>query len=84
VTREERISTVFENLTIFQSFVESEDYSFMKANQSSDPVIDEFLCDIMLRYDTIKFFQDMDVAHERTVFESQHLAQIVCDFMGYE
>ncbi len=84
MTNDEKLSAVYENLTIFREFVESEDYRHMSSIRHEDKIIDNFLTDVILRYDTIKFFQDINIMHSRVLYESQVLAQIVCDFMGFE
>ena len=75
-----------ENLSNFLDFVQSEEYKNMVILARDDPgtTVKSFISDIHLRHDTICFFQDIHETHPRAVEESQQLAQIICDFLGYE
>ncbi len=84
-TEEERLNIIHENLKILEEFLRSDDFHYMTSIRDADPTIKNFLKDIKTRIDTIKFFQEqVDVSHMRVVEESNVLASIICDYMGYE
>lgn len=75
---------VIENLEIFLSFVQSDEYEHMVKLAREDKIIKQFITNIHLRYDTITFFQDIDELHPRVFEESNVLAQLICDFLDYQ
>jgi hypothetical protein len=73
--------TIVENLNIFDEFVRSDNWTWMQANRDQ-PEIDNFLNDIMLRFDSVEFFVSTDV--QRATLESNILSSKISEFLGYK
>ena len=63
---------LIENLKIFEEFVQSEEWVQLNRIRSESRVVDEFLSDIMLMFDTVEFFTEIDP--QRAEFESNLLS----------
>lgn len=75
-------NTLQENLQIFEEFVTSSDYGQILCIAKEDHTVSNFLDDISLRYESIKFFIDIDM--QRSIEESHELASMICDYLGYD
>ena len=76
--------SLVENLEVFLDFVQSDDYMKMITLARTDEVVKDFIINIHMRHDSICFFQEIEEYHPRALLESHELAQIICDFVGYE
>ena len=84
MTEQESRTILFENMSLFEEFLESDQYQDFLQLRKEDEQIHNLLNEMATRWDTVKFFMKIKNTHPRAIQESHLLADLVVRVMGYE
>ena len=84
MTEQETRAILYENMTLFEEFLKSDQYQEFLKVRAEDEQIHNLLNEMATRWNTVKFFIEIKCTHPRAIQESHLLADLVVRVMGYE
>ena len=84
MTEEQSRTILFENMKLFEEFLESPQYQDFLRLRKDDKQIHNLLNEMAMRWETVKFFMKIKHTHPRAIHESHLLADLVVRVMDYE
>jgi len=84
MTEQQSKTIIFENMSIFEGFLESNQYQDFLELRKEDDQINNILNEMATRWETVKFFMKIKCTHPRAMQESHLLADLVIRVMEYE
>ena len=84
MTEQQSRTIIFENMSLFEEFLESDQYQDFLQLRKEDEQIHNLLNEMSMRWESVKFFMKIKCTHPRAMQESHLLADLVVRVMGYE